>query len=97
MPFYLYEVVNEDGTRGERFEVTQRMADDPLTHHPESGLPVKRVITAPAIGTRWMDMNMQRSVNDDDKLKKQGFTKYEKSGDGKYVKSYGKGPDIISK
>ncbi len=97
MPVYLYEVINDDGTAGERFEVVQRMADATLTQHPETGQPVKRVITAPAIGTRWMDMNMQRNVKDDDKLKKLGFTKYEKSGDGKYVKSYGKGPDSISK
>lgn len=97
MPVYLYEVINADGTPGERFEVVQKMADATLTAHPETGVPVKRVITAPAIGTRWMDMNMQRNVKDDDKLKKQGFTKYEKSGDGKYVKCYGKGPDLISK
>jgi len=97
MPVYLYQVINKDGSPGEQFEVVQKMADDALTKHPETGEPVKRVITAPAIGTRWMDMNMERSAKDDDKLKKLGFTKYEKSGDGKYTKSYGKGPDLISK
>ena len=28
-----------------RFEVQQKMTDEALTHDPESGLPVKRVIT----------------------------------------------------
>ncbi|MCG6154404.1 FmdB family zinc ribbon protein [Rubinisphaera margarita] len=97
MPVYLYEVVREDGQPGERFEVVQRMAEDALTVHPETGEPVKRVITAPAIGSRWMDMNMDRNMKDDSKLNKLGFTKYEKSGDGKYVKKFGQGPDMISK
>jgi len=97
MPVYLYEVIREDGQPGERFEVVQRMADDALTAHPETGEPVKRVITAPAIGSRWMDMNMDRNMKDDSKLNKLGFTKYEKSGDGKYVKKFGQGPDMISK
>ncbi len=97
MPVYLYEVIREDGQPGERFEVVQRMAEDALKVHPETGEPVKRVITAPAIGSRWMDMNMDRNMKDDSKLNKLGFTKYEKSGDGKYVKKFGQGPDMISK
>ncbi|HBN75637.1 FmdB family zinc ribbon protein [Rubinisphaera italica] len=97
MPVYLYEVVREDKQPGERFEVVQRMAEDPLTAHPETGEPVRRVITAPAIGSRWMGMNMERSVKDDKKLNDLGFTKYEKSGDGKYVKKFGQGPNLISK
>ena len=46
MATYIYETIpasdNEEPTR---FEVKQSMNDDPLTHHPESGVPVKRVIT----------------------------------------------------
>ena len=97
MPVYIYEVIRKDGKQGDRFEITQRMAENALTEHPETGKPVRRVITAAAIGTRFMDMNMERSMKDDTKLDKLGFTKYEKMGNGKYAKKFGKGPDMISK
>lgn len=38
MPFYEYR--RPDGTT---FEVMQKMSDDPLTHDPETGVPVERV------------------------------------------------------
>ena len=46
MPTYIYETVPEDSaTPPRRFEVEQRMSDEPLKTDPESGLPVRRVIT----------------------------------------------------
>ena len=45
MPTYVYEVIEENGTAGERFEVDQPMSADPLTTHPMNGKPVRRVIT----------------------------------------------------
>lgn len=45
MATYVYETIPqkpEDAVR--RFEVRQSMNDAPLTHDPESGLPVKRII-----------------------------------------------------
>lgn len=44
MPIYEYR--REDGTT---FEVIQKFTDDPLTKDPETGQPVERVYTAPAI------------------------------------------------
>jgi putative FmdB family regulatory protein len=44
MPIYEYK--RPDGTR---FEIIQRMADDALTHDPETGVPVQRVLSAPAV------------------------------------------------
>lgn len=44
MPFYEYR--RPDGTT---FEVMQKMSDDPLTKDPETGVPVERVLSAPAI------------------------------------------------
>ena len=44
MPIYEYR--RPDGTT---FEVLQKFSDDPLTHDPETGVPVQRVLTAPAI------------------------------------------------
>ena len=47
MPTYVYEVINEDGAAGERFELVQKMTDPPLTHHPETGQRVRRVSCLP--------------------------------------------------
>ena len=44
MPFYEYR--RPDGTT---FEVMQKMTDDPLTHDPETGVPVERVFSPIAI------------------------------------------------
>lgn len=44
MPIYEYR--RADGTT---FEVIQKFTDDPLTKDPETGEPVERVYTAPAI------------------------------------------------
>ena len=96
MPFYEYEVILENGEAGERFEVMQKMSDPPLTHHPETGEPVRRVISAPRIPGKYSDHAMKQTVNDDKKLGEMGFTKYVKAGDGHYEKRAGKGPDVIS-
>jgi putative FmdB family regulatory protein len=44
VPFYEYR--RPDGTT---FEVMQKMSDDPLTHDPETGMPVERVFSPIAI------------------------------------------------
>jgi hypothetical protein len=97
MPLYVYELITDDDSAGKQFEVFQRMADEPLTKHPESGLPVRRVLCAPAVGGLWSDGAMQRSVADDKKLDRLGFTKYVKSGDGTYQKTLGKGPETLNR
>jgi len=46
MPTYQYATIPaRDGDTVEYFEVTQRMADAPLTRHPDTGVPVQRVIS----------------------------------------------------
>jgi hypothetical protein len=94
---YLYEVIGSDGKGGERFEVMQKMADEPLTKHPETDEPVRRVITAPFVATKYTERAMNKAVSDDKNLERLGFTKYVKSGDGPYEKRAGKGPDHISR
>jgi len=96
MPLYVYEVVNEDGSEGEQFEIFQSMSESALTKHPETGKPIRRVFQAPAVGGKWSESAMNKSVADDKKLDRLGFTKYVKSGDGTYEKRAGKGPDVIS-
>ncbi|MGH7695322.1 MAG: FmdB family zinc ribbon protein [Gemmatimonadaceae bacterium] len=44
MPTYLYETMPDDGAATERFEWRQSMRDAPLSAHPETGVPVRRVI-----------------------------------------------------
>lgn len=46
MPTYEYETIpTKKGQKPKRFEVQQSMKDDPLTKHPETGEPVRRVIS----------------------------------------------------
>src|SRR5262245_60008809 len=52
MPLYVYQVIEADGSDGEVFEVLQSMSEPALTHHPESGLPVKQLIAAPNVGRK---------------------------------------------
>lgn len=44
MPTYVYETV-EGGGELNRFEIRQSIHDAPLKHHPETGAPVRRVIS----------------------------------------------------
>jgi predicted nucleic acid-binding Zn ribbon protein len=97
MPTYVYEIVTESGEAGERFEVVQPMTDSPLTTHPTTGQAVRRVFTPPWIAGKYSPMAAERSVGDDKKLERLGFTKYVKSTDGTYEKTVGKGPDLLQK
>lgn len=97
MPTYVYEVITGGEEPGETFEVLQRISDPPLTVHPETGAPVRRVIQPVFIGGSWSDSAMHKSSKGDKKLDKLGFTKYVKAGDGYYEKRAGKGPDVISR
>jgi predicted nucleic acid-binding Zn ribbon protein len=42
MPIYVYETLSEPV---ERFEIKQSMKDEPLKSHPETGVPIRRVIS----------------------------------------------------
>ena len=95
MPIYVYEVILEDGSAGETIEILQPISAPPLTHHPETGLPVRKLITSAAIAGQWSDLKAKSNLSDKN-LDAKGFTKYVKMGDGKYEKRAGKGPDVIS-
>ena len=95
MPTYVYETVREDGTGGDRFELVQRMTDKPLTTHPETGEPVRRVILAPNLPSQWSDAATKSTLSDKN-LDRLGFTKYQNAGDGHFEKKAGSGPDVIS-
>ncbi len=95
MPTYIYQVVTDDGTEGEIFEVVQPMSEPPLKKHPETGAPVVRFPALPNIAGKWSDMKTKSSLSNKN-LDRLGFTKYERAGDGKYERKAGGGPDVIS-
>ena len=98
MPTYVYETLDANGTpSGERFEVVQSMTDDPLTIHPETGAPVRRVFVPFRIAGKHSPIHTDKAVKDDRKLERLGFTKYVKASDGKYEKVLGKGPDQLKR
>jgi predicted nucleic acid-binding Zn ribbon protein len=46
MPTYLYETLPQAaGEPSQQFELRQGFGDEPLTVHPETGAPVRRVIS----------------------------------------------------
>jgi hypothetical protein len=45
MPTYVYETIPSHGGTAERFEWRQSMNDEPLAKHPDTGQPVRRVIS----------------------------------------------------
>lgn len=55
MPIYIYETIPErEADEPRQFEVKQSMKDAALTHDPESGLKVRRVIQGGFLNTqRW--------------------------------------------
>ena len=96
MPLYEYEIVLPDGSGGERFELMQRMSEAPITVHPETGEPCRRVLSAPNAPRTWTDAHAKAATSDSS-LERKGFTKYVKGDNGKYKKLFGGGPDSISK
>ena len=95
MPTYVYQVITDDGSEGEIFEVLQKMSDPPLTEHPETGRPVRRIPAPPTIAGKWTDLGRSGAMSNRN-LDRLGFTKYERAGDSTYEKKAGKGPNVIS-
>jgi len=96
MPTYDYAVILADGSLGEPFEVFQSIKDPPLTRHPETGEPVKRLVSAPGLALKHSEASEKTRLSDKN-LDRLGFTKYQKSGDGTWDKTAGQGPDSITR
>ena len=91
MPTYVYQVIEADGSDGEVFEILQKISDAPLIVHPQSGMPVRKLLAVPHTMRKFAPGNLSN-----DKLGSLGFTKYERSGGGTYEKKAGSGPDVLS-
>lgn len=77
VPFYEYR--RPDGTT---FEVMQKMSDDPLTHDPETGVPVERVFSPIAIhfkgkGFYNTDYGTKRKARELEKSASEGADKHD--------------------
>ena len=69
MPTYVYKGLES----GEYFEVEQSIHDDPLTHHPETGEPVKRVIQPVGVifkGSGWYVKDSRANNSASESVKK---------------------------
>jgi hypothetical protein len=94
---YSYQIINEDGSPGEVIELMRHINDPPLTRHPETGAPIRRLISTPSIAGRHTDRAVKNMLNDNKRLGELGFTKYERTGKGVMERKAGtKGPRIIS-
>lgn len=96
MPVYTYQIIQDDGSEGDTFELVRAMTDPPLTHHPETGERVKRIFAAPHVpGRHGASATKARLSNEN--LERHGFTKYERVGKGQYERRAGnEGPSTIS-
>ena len=96
MPVYTYQIINEDGSEGECFDVVRKMSDPPLEKHPDTGEKVKRIFTSPHIA------GISNAIHDktrlsDSNLEKKGFTTYRKNGKGHYERTTGsQGPKHLN-
>jgi predicted nucleic acid-binding Zn ribbon protein len=96
MPLYVYEEILPDGSPGATFELMQGIHDPPIAEHPQTGVPVRRKVTAPAWAPKGFGKHDKKEQLSDRNLEKLGFTKYVK-GQGGYEKTTGDGPDLIQR
>ena len=99
MPVYTYRVINEDGSKGEVFEVEHSMSEPTLDKHPITGEPVMKIMQAPNLGVKHTPGGTEKKL-DNKNVEKAGFTKYEKDKlTGKYHKTAGQNkslPDTLN-
>lgn len=96
MPTYRYEMLGDDGSVVGEFEIFQSMNEAPLQRDPVSGRPCRRVISAPYLAFKHTSRHEKKSLSREN-LERHGFMRYERAGDGTYVKTAGKGgPDVLS-
>jgi predicted nucleic acid-binding Zn ribbon protein len=94
MPIYEYETVVPAGETPVRFEVEQRLHEAPLERHPETGEPVRRLLSLPFLGGRWGERAARAAVSDST-LASHGFSRYVNRGDGTYDRACGDGPQRL--
>ncbi len=98
MPTYVYEEILPDHSAGETFEIIQTMSEPHLTHHPKTGVPVRRIYAAPNLPTRYTEGSTKARLSNKN-VEQHGFTRYEKDKvTGRYHKTAGKdkrAPEVV--
>ncbi|MEP6485622.1 MAG: zinc ribbon domain-containing protein [Rudaea sp.] len=90
MPIYEYAAIGTGCAHCQgRFDVLQKMRDDPVSVCPECGGTVTRVISVPSVASSGSHLLKE------DHFSKHGFTQYRKAGGGVYEKTAGDGPKFI--
>ena len=83
MPIYEYQAKHPkracDGCK-RPFELLRRLSDPPLTACPKCGAPVRKLISAPAVGSSQSGL--------DDRARSSGFHKLKRVAKGEYEKAY---------
>ena len=96
MPTYVYQIINDDGTDGEIFEVQQSMSEPALTQHPKTGQKVRRVYSPPNVSAKYTPGRTAKLTD----TKSVGFTRDERDKlTGRYHKTAGKdkrAPDMLN-
>lgn len=96
MPIYSYQIIHDDGSEGDIFEIAHRMNEPALTCHPQTGERVVRVFSAPHIAG-WANERMAKQMMNNKNLEQKGFTKYVRNGKGHYERHAGtEGPSTLS-
>lgn len=88
MPIYVYKNLNT----GETFELEQRITEKALTHHPETGEPIKRLIQPVGIAFKGSGfyVNDSRSSSSQNKSTNKAESKSESSESKTEAKSESK-------
>jgi len=92
MPLYIYEELRPDGSAGTTYEFLQSIHDPAFTKHPETGVAIRRKVTA-AWTPKPFGKHDKKEQLSDKNLEKLGFTKYVKTKRG-YEKTAGEGPEL---
>jgi len=96
VPVYTYQILKEDGSPGESFEVIRKMSDPPLERHPETGEKVTRVYQPIHIAGMTSELHSKTRMTDKN-LEKNGFTAYRRNGKGHYERTAGAaGPERLA-
>jgi putative FmdB family regulatory protein len=83
MPTYEYEAADPAAACDRcrlGFELVRTLREPPLTTCPQCGAPIRKCISAPAVG--------RSAAALDDRAKQAGFTKLKRLGKGEYEKQY---------
>ena len=64
MPLYVYEEVLADDTGGEVFEFLQPLSAAAYTAHPDTGVPVRRLLGVPNAPKTWTDSQGKAKTSD---------------------------------